>query len=465
MLSVFSKRQEVSVLLKIWFLFFVYSMIVALLVQLVVLPYLFPAWHSGNGLLVGGDWLTFHRIAADLAQRILIHGWSEWELRPDGQAPAGIAAIVYALTIPEPWTLVPIHAALHATAGVVLLRIVKVFVSVDRYALWCVLPFVMYPSAATWYTQIHKDGYSILGCFLFVYGWIRLAQMKDRWNFWFVLRVVLWIMTGSFLVWVVRPYGTQMLQGTAVLLSIFLTFIFFLRAIQTDWPWERAVSGILLMWSLVIGISPLAQTGIVKQVPVAEDKKVPVAEDKKVPVAEDMQKKTVPDNHWQATGWMPSALESKVYSLAVTREDFLRGYPSAASNIDMEISFHSVKDMILYLPRAIQIGFLAPFPSQWFEGGSLESNTMMRRLSMFEMIGIYISLMAFPIAIARWGRRTEFWIVLIFSCVMILIYSYTIPNVGTLYRMRYGFLMLIAAVGFAGLLSFIKNEYQYLNRE
>src|SRR5262249_7723224 len=119
---------------RLWGGIFAYAAVAALLVQLVLLPHVFPAWHAGHRLLLGGDWLYFHALAAALAPRIPAQGGAAWELRPQGQPPSGIAAAIYALTLPEPWALVPLNAALHATAGVVLLRIVQVFLPPWRRA-------------------------------------------------------------------------------------------------------------------------------------------------------------------------------------------------------------------------------------------------------------------------------------------------------------------------------------------
>ncbi len=47
----------------VWAITFGYAAISALAIQLVVLPYLLPAWHAGSGLLVGGDWVAFHYYA------------------------------------------------------------------------------------------------------------------------------------------------------------------------------------------------------------------------------------------------------------------------------------------------------------------------------------------------------------------------------------------------------------------
>jgi len=163
--------------MRLWFVIFAYAAAAGLLVQLVVLPRFLPGWHGGHGLLAGGDWLLFHQLATEVAARVHKQGWSAWSLRPEGQAPAGVAAIFYVLVAPEPWSIIPLNAALHATAALILHSLLRLFVS-PRRALLGTLPFVLYPSAMTWYTQLHKDGFFIAGMLLLVYGWALLASNR-----------------------------------------------------------------------------------------------------------------------------------------------------------------------------------------------------------------------------------------------------------------------------------------------
>ena len=160
----------------VWAITFGYSAISALAIQLVVLPYLLPAWHAGNGLLVGGDWIAFHNYAVGRAARIRAEGWSAFELRPLWNAPIGIASAVYALTWPKPWTLIPLNAALHATAAALLFRLLQGFVADWRWAAVGVAPFVFYPSALEWVSQIHKDGFFITGYLCLFVAWAELAR-------------------------------------------------------------------------------------------------------------------------------------------------------------------------------------------------------------------------------------------------------------------------------------------------
>lgn len=70
-------------------------MAVALLVQLVILPFWFSVPHVGHDSLIGGDSMGYHTIALELLEKIEREGWGAWELRPHRQSPAGIAAVFY----------------------------------------------------------------------------------------------------------------------------------------------------------------------------------------------------------------------------------------------------------------------------------------------------------------------------------------------------------------------------------
>ena len=89
----------------------------------------------------------------------------------------------------------------------------------------------------------------------------------------------------------------------------------------------------------------------------------------------------------------------------------------------------------------------APFPSDWLAEGSVAANTVMRRVISIEMLAVYASMLFLPLAMWVYRRKPEFWFVLGFFTLLTLIHVYLVPNMGTLQRMRYGF--LTATVGLA----------------
>jgi hypothetical protein len=529
---------------------FGYAALVAVLVQFVVLPYLFPAFHAGHGLLVGGDWIAFHRLAAETAAAIATQGWGAWALRPEGQAPAGIAAAVYAVTVPEPWTMIPVNAALHAGAALVLLRLVLRFVPDWRLALGAVLPFFLYPSALAWYTQNHKDSYFIAGFYLLLNAWVVLAG-SDGWASvrWRLVEAVGCAVAGAALVGLVRPHGVQVFQGLAAVATVGLSALYVARVARGAWPWRQAAVVGAMAWGLVVGLTPFTLGGVVDRppperpgppavldagarepaatgagrlgasespvlMPVAwtwsragappsavaagvprsaaagphyrveqpvgawalrgyavdvarllEDRPAALALDWQLPpggegsegadfapgtasatqLADEMGTR-----RWQASGWLPAAVEARLYTMAEIRRGFLEYYREAASNIDGDVAFTSAADFATYVPRALQIGLLAPFPAHWFERGHIEATTLQRRVTGVEMVGVYLALAALPYAVWRWRRRAELWVLLGLCLGLVLVLAVVTPNVGSLHRARYGPLMALVALGLAG---------------
>ena len=412
---------------KIWFLFFLYPLFVGFFIQLVVLPYLFPSLHAGEGLLKGGDWLYFHRLAKDLAERIRVEGWGAWELRPEGQAPAGIAAIFYVFFGAKPWVILPLNALVHALSGVVLFSLVYDLVGERKSAFLATLPFIFFPSAMTWYTQIHKDGIFILGVFLFLLGWNGLLVLGDYSRSWKALLLyTLWSVLGGMLVWIVRPYGLEILWFLGIIFALLVSGIkLFTGKIRKN-RGKEVYRSLLFLWLSLAMLTPLAFRAVSEGEPIGEPIEIV----------------------WKDTPWLPDFLEGKFVGIARVREAYYRQYdPQLAGNIDWEVSFHSAGDVMRYIPRALEIGIFAPFPRHWFEEGTSPGGDMTRKIAALETIFVYLSLAFLVFGFLRSRKNLSFWAVMYFSLSVILVYALSVPNLGSLYRARYGFWMLLVALG------------------
>ena len=99
----------------LWIIFFIYTSLMALIVQF-ILPQVLPKVFWAHGLFVP-DSTGFHQVAVQKAVEIAQKGWGAWELRPQNQYPAGVTSIFYYLWKPEPYSMIPFNAVLHATAG------------------------------------------------------------------------------------------------------------------------------------------------------------------------------------------------------------------------------------------------------------------------------------------------------------------------------------------------------------
>jgi hypothetical protein len=429
---------------KIWLVFFALAASFATSAQFLVLPYLFPAAHGGDGLLAGSDSIHFHKLAYRMSQAIRTDGWSAWRPKPENQGPAGIAAAIYAFSVPRPWTLIPFNAALHATATMVLLMILQRIVGSRRIAFFSVLPFLLYPSALLWYSQLHKDGYSICGFLLFTYGFMLLVHVSSSKHDWgqFV-RGVLFCCTGVILIWLVRPYMLSLLQALSAtfLLGILIFCLVFPKLKELHWL--NVLLVVLAMGVLLMAMDTLSGEKISSEV--------------FIPQTNEVLARNKPDQgpfalspEWKASPLLPAMLDSRLHAIAHNRNRHFFLYPAAKSTLDYGLNFHSAKDIVFYLPRAAEIAFFAPFPSQLFAAGGEQVGIIMRRAALLEMLGVYIALCFLPYAVWTWRGRVELWIVLTFCVSMMVLYSLTVPNAGSLYRARYGFLMTLVAVGVAG---------------
>ena len=230
---------------RVWLVFFAYSVMAAAFVQLVALPFLFPEFHWRDGLLIVGDWHYFQPFAEKMVKAIQQHGWSQWFLRPSNQAPAGIAAAIYAVTVPKPYVLIPLFAALHATGAVMVMCLVELFGIRRRLAIFAALPFLLGPTAILWFTQIHKDTLYAPGLVFCLYGWVYLMRMKTAGEKDTLLRRLvvfsLSISTGIFLVWVVRPQYIEIFAVFALMMVVLGLCVMAVRVHSGSVTWLNAV--------------------------------------------------------------------------------------------------------------------------------------------------------------------------------------------------------------------------------
>lgn len=456
--------------IRLWLLFFLYTFCVSALVQIVLLPYVFPGLHAGNGLLnCSFDSRGFYKVAVELADKIRTQGWSAWQLRPEGHAPAGIAALFYVFVLPDPRVLIPLNTALHASAALVLVNLLNLFVKSKSKAVLCALPFLIFPSNLQWTAQWHRDAFSILGIVLILQSMVSLSMLENyKVKNWFFVnfRSVIFCICSLFLIWLARPYMLMIIVPFVILFFSLLFLIFLIVPLRKGILWRRASSILLSILLILFGLMQILsakfkESAVDTQV-VAEKISIKNTEVNTLAIAsikntEEIIKKDDIEEHWKGLSWLPLAIESKIYYLAQIRRGFRLSSLEARSNIDNDVGFGSVRDMLVYLPRAAQIAFLAPFPNQWLREGSYPATSLMRRISAYEMIVVYFSLLFLPYAIWYWRKRIEIWIISIFCVYMMLVHGLVVCNVGTLYRMRYVYITTLVTLGIAGFIAFLDS--------
>jgi hypothetical protein len=145
----------------------------------------------------------------------------------------------------------------------------------------------------------------------------------------------------------------------------------------------------------------------------------------------------------------PSAWDRLWTRIKEGRARFKTEYPNAGSNIDTEVQFNSTGDVIRYLPRALVIGFFAPFPQMWFQAGDLVG-VQGRLLSGMETLLMYAVELLALYGLWQSRRRLSAWLLASVATLGLTAFGLVVLNVATLYRMRYTFWMLLIILGAHG---------------
>ena len=485
--------------LKVWLCVFVYAILAGLAIQLVVLPYMFPQLHAGNGLLAGRDWVGFHEQAVAHARGIAEGGWNEFRLRPDGDnAITGIAAFFYYLFWPKPWTLLPLSAAMFATGGVALFSMLKRLDLEDNEALIAILPYLVFPSALLQYGQIHKDVFCTAGVLVTLWSWVSLLRQDRK------ARQILPLIAASFIALIVLSVFRPYFMFPFLMLGVGLLLWHVIRA-----AWQafrllvsrgevgrrgslvfnlQSVGILVLLNALVylmansfvdVRMKPIPAQAADPQAHAAKfavpmviwqsNKDVRSADAKRLVTAdaagadaEAAARKAIEECRpivvLKEGEYLENLINRAFLKIAVARAGFTSsGGTTAASNIDKGIDFCRNEDLVNYIPRAMQIAFFAPFPSKWTALEKRNSSSVEIYISAVEMFYCYIAyfgLLYWLFSYRRWN--VALLIPVAFSLGVMLLLGLTVANVGTLYRMRFPFAMIFISIGMAGILQLAK---------
>src|ERR1043165_3384923 len=135
---------------------------------------------------------------------------------------------------------------------------------------------------------------------------------------------------------------------------------------------------------------------------------------------------------------------TRVLSQFKERRAGFRSYISQASNIDRDVQFRNPGDIVRYIPRALAIGFFAPFPKMWFQSGSY--GRAGRVLSGAETLAMYFLYLVVGVSLWRGRRNLQMWFVFLIAATGMLALGLVVVNAGALYRIRYVFWMLMIVI-------------------
>lgn len=436
-----------------WSLAFVYASFMALLMQKVVLP-LIPEMHAGHGLLPN-DAIVFHDIAVGMAGKIQAEGWGAWKLFPGAAGNVGMLSAVYALFGPDPAWFIPLNAAAHATGTLLIYRIGCRLWPGDVGALGGLMAgiaFLVFPSALQWYGQNHKDAFAIAGTLLVLDAWLDLHTDRTI-TMGLLLRRALQVAGGTALLGIVRPYFPVVL--VSALLASYLSVVSSCALRRPDG------TGRILMFRLALIVLTAGIAFLCARVEVVAGVYAEGAQSLSLQQISGQQDVRW---EWKATDSIPSLADKILKRASELRAHFVAFGRSvgAGSEVDGDCLPNNALSAVAYMPRALMVGLLAPFPGTWAE-----------RVSVPRLIGAVETaiwyLFALGLAITLWRRPSRQLLAgLVFCATLLVVLAYIHPNVGTLYRQRFGvwqFVLLCGALGWASLLLSLLRGSRYLSSE
>ena len=409
--------------LNLWALFFFYSLICGLIFFEFVIPS-FTSLHAPGSSLTP-DSTYFNEVAIKLANDINLHGWTSWKLYPAiaASGQSSYLAILYVFFGVDPLYAVPFNAFFHAFSGVLIYLIVLEILGVKNLSKYTAFLsaslFVVYPSAMTWVGQIHKEACLSTGLLLALWGVMKILSNKPGRHI--AISIFSALILSLILISSMKPY---MLQILAVIILIIIA----LQCIKII-PSNLFSVGVLGAYFLsIIFIFMLINRDSNSGWFSGE--------------------KFIEHNYsWKRSDYLPEIFDRKIQAIAASRIaaiSFGLGI-NAHSLIDVDIKPANAIETFKYTPRALQVSLLAPFPNAWFKSGSIVS-----LVSAMEMIIFYITFFGLLFFIPLRIFNYKILLCLIFACLPLAVFGISSPNIGTLYRVRYTFEMMLLMLGNCG---------------
>ena len=128
------------------------------------------------------------------------------------------------------------------------------------------------------------------------------------------------------------------------------------------------------------------------------------------------------------------------------------------SDIDSHVRFNGLGDMLRFLPRAVVIGFFAPFPNMWVQAGYF--GRAGRLLSGLETLAMYFLYVAAGLCVWREKRNAGVWLLFLVATIGMVALGLVVVNAGALFRIRYVFWMLLIVIAAETLTTDLRRRKQ-----
>jgi hypothetical protein len=443
---------------------------------------LFPGLTTATGFWAFAvDASDFNREATLLARLLREHGWSAW-WSVMAQSHSRVVSLFYALFGASLLSAIPFLTGTYLLIVFTVSRLGTMLF--DRRAGMIAAAIVAaWPSFLLHSTQLVRDPLFIFGQLALVTGMVLLLLRGDAgWRR--CLEIALWSIAGFYTAYSVRTYTAE-LNVLVWLLALVLLVIGAIQ--QRHVPWRKAGVGVLVL--LVFGhevvarvranepglhpVAPFAAAAVllredknslrsIEQLANAEAAVAAAraraarnrnpqvtssgsqqAGENSLPAPSEQTGDTPVPGVVRARSPLSFARKVEYWLLLVVdkRNDFSRFDIVGASNIDRDVTFANGGDVIAYIPRAIQIGLGAPFPATWFSAGG--GGRIVRMLAGLETAFMYFLIPLALLSVWRCRKNAAIWLPTLFALGGMMLLGLIVPNVGTIFRLRYSFWFLI----------------------
>lgn len=441
---------------------FIYAILAMVTSREIVIPHIMSSSINGN---IAGDPYYYHTLALRKAGEIRAKGIWEFELRPEGQGPAGVASLLY-LIWENPYSMVLANAVLHGVAVVMMALILMRWFS-RRTSIIATLPLAISPYMIFWFSQINKDSFVLCGALLFVYGLLNFLTPKEkRLSYKNELLSLLVIVAGISLTWFVRPYINQILLPIT---SVFL-LVGLLSRIKYSRDGEKWL-GFFMCGTLVLICLTMMGKGGASGATIESFAHYTFQQSHGQSHGDNQSDSSakclasIDERNWRNEQFLPDFVNKKLKALMGQRclmFTMLQTQNNAAtlySFVDVNTFPSGSAEALAYLPRAALLGIFSPLPAHWgyiFNHGP----SMFYTITPVEAILLYIGVSS----LLFWAISKHVWSALIpiaLSVTVMTIYGMATPFIGALYRYRYPWWILMICMGLAAIITVSSRFMNY----
>jgi hypothetical protein len=306
-----------------------------------------------------------------------------------------------------------------------------------KLAIASALIFGLWPSYLLHTTQLLKDPLYIMGMVMMFWGCVILLSGRRA-----IISVLL-IVFGVLVAYLNRTYVLEPVICLSLLAAI-------LELWQSRRAWGHAGLAIVIISGL--GVYFYIQRPAIQIQPLPGQQGHSQTKPQRIG---EIQKSSRKRHGYSAS----KLVEKGVGKISYLRERYIKKYPNAGTNIDTDVHFRSLLDILAYIPRAAIIGFLAPFPSHWFEEAKTAGRAS-RLVAGFEMVVWYVLLLGFLYFLVTGpiDLYIRIWM-LVYTLTLVVLTSLIVTNIGALYRMRYVYFLPILIGGLEGWTRFYVQRF------